>query len=269
MQKILQAILNFFRSIFGGNSASDVNYIPPLPENPQPLPEKPKAPTEISVLPQTPVTETPEAPVTPKPPKDKPTVTPKPPITENPKPPITENPKPVITEKPTVTTEPVKDTTKPIADANTLIIKLERYSLGEEDILGKLIIGDQLVCYTLEDKLRDEKVKGETCIPLGEYEITLRNLGAMNDTYQRRYSTMHKGMLWLRNIPKFEYILIHIGNTSADTKGCILVGTKPENESNTQMRRAISGSNAAYQKVYPIIAEHLSKGGKAIIRITN
>lgn len=248
MEKIIQAIVNFFRGIFGGNSGAENSYIPPIPEHLQPIPEKPKAPTEISVLPETPVTEKPE-----------PAVTPKPVV----KPTVVEKPKP-IEEKPQIINVPAKT-----EDNNTLIIKLERYSKGQKEILGKLFIEDKLVCYTLEDQQRDTHVKGDTNIPTGEYEITLRNLGAMNDTYARRFSAIHKGMLWLRNVPNFEYILIHVGNTSADTMGCILVGTTPVEEMNSEMERSIKGSSAAYQKLYPIVAEHISKGGKAIIKITD
>jgi hypothetical protein len=261
MQKIFQAIINFFRSIFGGNSAPEVSYIPPLTENIQNFTEKPKAPTEISVLPQTSVTETPEKPVAPKPPIKE---TPKPPVVVQPKQPIVEQPKTPVVPTPIAEVKiPQTD------DANTLIIKLERYSQGAEDILGRIMIAGNLFCYTLEDTKRDEKVRGDTCIPAGKYEITLRTAGAMNDTYSRRFSDIHKGMLWVRNIPNFEYILIHVGNTSADTLGCILVGTKPVNESNVQIRRSIDGSNAAYQKLYPVVTEHISKGGKVFIEIEN
>jgi len=259
MQKILQAIINFFRSIFGLNSTPEVSYLPPIVEN---LPEKPKAPAEISVLPTTPVTESPEPPVTPKPPIKQ---TPPPPAKEIPKPIVTEVPKTLVTEA----VSPASEVKAPALNANELIIKLERYSLGQEDTLGRIMIEGKLCCYTLEDAKKDANVKGETCIPTGKYEITLRTAGAMNDTYARRFAAMHKGMLWLRNIPKFEYIFIHIGNTNADTKGCILVGSKPINETNTQTRRSIEGSSAAYQTIYPIIAEHISKGGKAFIVIEN
>ena len=40
---------------------------------------------------------------------------------------------------------------------------------------------------------------------------------------------MHKGMLWVRDVPGFEYILIHTGNTDEHTSGCLIVGDSQEN----------------------------------------
>ncbi len=151
--------------------------------------------------------------------------------------------------------------------SNHLTIKLVRYSSGVEDTLGKLYINNQFYAYTLEDQYRETKVQGDTRIPAGEYEILFRKVGGMNDTYSMKYKDIHKGMLWLQNVPGFQYILIHIGNTEADTKGCILVGSHVLGENNINKPRQITGSKDAYYKVYPLVAAFLAKGGKVTIKI--
>jgi hypothetical protein len=44
-------------------------------------------------------------------------------------------------------------------------LQLRRDVLGERATLGKLFIGGVFECYTLEDKVREEKIPGETAIP--------------------------------------------------------------------------------------------------------
>ena len=58
---------------------------------------------------------------------------------------------------------------------------------------------------------------------------------------QSKYGDMHKGMLWVRDIPGFEYILIHTGNTDEHTSGCLLVGDTQEN--NQLVTNGFTGSN--------------------------
>ncbi len=225
--KILQAIADFFRNLFGGKAAND----PPIIDKPQ-IPKQDIPPSVVPV-------------------KDPSNVQPQvQPQTEV----------PVV--KPDINTSPTTN------DAgNQFVIKLVRYSVGAEDTLGRLYINNKLYCYTLEDQYRERKVAGDTCIPTGEYEIVFRNVGGMNDTYCIKYPDIHKGMLWLQNVPGFEYILIHIGNSEADTKGCILVGSHVVGENNTQKARQITGSKDAYYKVYPIVADYLEKGGKVMMKI--
>ena len=75
--------------------------------------------------------------------------------------------------------------------------------------------------FTLEDDYDDVKVKGHTRIPAGEYEIILRKAGTIYEKYVKRFGSIMKGMPWLQNVPNYEYVYIHCGNTEKDTSGCI------------------------------------------------
>lgn len=124
------------------------------------------------------------------------------------------------------------------------------------------------LCYTLEDEHREEKVMEETRIPEGEYHIVLRKEGGFHKRYTEKYGDMHKGMLWLQDVPNFKWILIHTGNTDEHTAGCILVGdTQSQNLTNNN--GFVGSSVKAYKRVYPQIAKILDEGGDVIIRVTN
>ena len=70
---------------------------------------------------------------------------------------------------------------------------------------------------------------------------------------------MHKGMLWVRDVPGFEYILIHTGNTDEHTAGCLIVGnTQSTNFGDSD--GFIGSSNTAYKRIYPAIASALESG---------
>ena len=117
----------------------------------------------------------------------------------------------------------------------------------------------KFLCYTLEDEYRDDKVKGETRVPAGTYKITLRTTGGFHARYEKKYGSMHKGMLWVREVPNFEYILIHTGNTDEHTAGCLLLGNTQQ--ANFGSSNGFVGSSVdAYKRVYPPIAEALEKG---------
>jgi len=108
---------------------------------------------------------------------------------------------------------------------------LERMGLGERSTLGRLydMTGSQRVplCWTLEDARRRLKVPGETCIPPGTFMVTLRTEGGFHARYLAAYPKTHRGMLWVRDIPGYEWVLIHKGNTPKDTEGCIIIGDVP------------------------------------------
>lgn len=96
-----------------------------------------------------------------------------------------------------------------------MLLKLLRNRFTEEYTTGQLYVDDQFFCFTLEDKVRKqgEKVYGETAIPYGMYKVTL-------DLSPR----FGPDTIFIHDVPGFEGIRIHSGNTSRDTLGCIIVG---------------------------------------------
>ena len=54
-----------------------------------------------------------------------------------------------------------------------MTLKLLRFHHSPKDTLGLLFINEDFAAFTLEDEFRAEKVRGETRIPEGTYEIEL------------------------------------------------------------------------------------------------
>ena len=132
-------------------------------------------------------------------------------------------------------------------------LKLNRIALRKTYTIGKLYIDGKYFCDTLEDTVRDtnksgkfdngeKKVKGKTAIPYGTYEIKW--------TYSPRFK---KYTPQLMNVPQFEGIRIHAGNSSTDTEGCLLLGE------NKKVGMVLN-SRATINKFYPIIKEACYKG---------
>ena len=153
-------------------------------------------------------------------------------------------------------------------------MKLEvlRFSSEDDSTSGLLFdITDgnrKFLAYTLEDEYREEKEMHETRIPAGTYNVTLRTEGGFHQRYVAKYGDMHKGMLWVRDVPGFEYILIHTGNTDEHTSGCLLLG---DSQTNNQVKEDgfIGSSVQAYKRVYPQIAKVLEEGGVVNITYTD
>ena len=151
-------------------------------------------------------------------------------------------------------------------------LEVLRYSSQKDSTLGALFDitnGDRkFLCYTLEDEYRENKVMHETRIPAGTYEITLRTWGGFHERYSSRFPKIHKGMLWIREVPNFEYILIHCGNTDNNTSGCLLVGdTQASNVNGSD--GYVGSSILAYKQIYPHIANALEKGEQVTIKYTD
>jgi len=146
-------------------------------------------------------------------------------------------------------------------------LHLMRISTGVESTTGALYIDGEFVCFALEDTKRIKKVAGETRIPDGLYRIALRNEGRLTQKYAERYSALHKGMLWLQDVPGFDWVYIHTGNKRGHTEGCLLVGDSLNN--NQQADGFVGKSRDAYQRIYPQIAGAIESGEKVTLRISN
>ena len=142
-------------------------------------------------------------------------------------------------------------------------IKTYRYNSAKDHSNGVMLIDSRFYVYTLEDEYRTKKVYGETRIPNGTYKVELREEGIIHQWYLHRFGgKFHKGMLWIKDVPNFEYIFIHIGNDDNDTAGCILVGQDPKGSENF-----ISSSALAYKKIYPVISNAILNDEKVEIEI--
>ena len=150
-------------------------------------------------------------------------------------------------------------------------MKLEvlRFSSEADSTNGLLFeitdIGRKFLSYTLEDEARALKVRGETRVPAGIYKVELRKEGGFHERYTKKYPGIHRGMLHVTDVPGFEYILIHTGNTDEHTAGCLIVGDSQEN--NTALPDGFVGkSKNAYKRIYRRIANAIKKGEEVTIK---
>lgn len=92
-------------------------------------------------------------------------------------------------------------------------IEILRSSLWRDYTLGQMFVDGQYLCDTLEPPIREVKVSGKTAIPFGEYQV----LVTWSPKFKRRLPL-------IKNVPNFEGVRIHCGNSLQDTAGCVLVG---------------------------------------------
>lgn len=118
--------------------------------------------------------------------------------------------------------------------------------------IGRLAVDGAFCCWTLEDVVRDgPKVQGETAIPAGRYRVSI--------TKSKRFGVM---LPLIENVPGFEGVRIHAGNTAADTDGCVLVGQ-------SRGVRSILGSRAALGELQGRLARALASGDRVWITVRN
>lgn len=126
---------------------------------------------------------------------------------------------------------------------------------GAKATIGKLYVDDVFECYTLEDmdrRLEDggKKEAGTTCIPRGTYSVITN--------FSNRFGKVLPQIL---DVPQFEAVRIHPGNSDWDTAGCILVGDNIINED------YIGGSRAAFLKFFNKIQAAICAGEEVTLEI--
>ena len=98
---------------------------------------------------------------------------------------------------------------------------LQRIAKKSDYTVGRLFVDGKWFSDTLEDRVRDltkeRKVPGETAIPAGRYRVIVN----VSPKFGRELPR-------LLDVPGFEGILIHKGNSARDSAGCVLLGENKE-----------------------------------------
>jgi hypothetical protein len=122
-----------------------------------------------------------------------------------------------------------------IIKESNMELKLRRIARRDTYTIGHLYIDGAYFCDTVEDKDRGlrqdlplevnkaKKVYSETAIPVGRYQVTL-GVKSPKFALKKAYSFCNGYLPRLLNVPAYDGVLIHIGNTAKDSAGCILVG---------------------------------------------
>ena len=133
-------------------------------------------------------------------------------------------------------------------------IQLKRIAKKETYTIGKLYIDGVYFCDTIEDKdrglnqamsindIKKKKVYGETAIPTGTYKLVI--------DYSNRFK---KSMAHILNVPGYEGIRIHTGNSAKDSLGCIIVGK------NKVVGKVVESRNT-YNQLFPILQKAFKEG---------
>jgi len=113
-----------------------------------------------------------------------------------------------------------------------MVITVKRLYKTDNSVIGEMLVDGVFECFTLEDAERPVKIKGETAIPKGTYRVIINQ------------SNRFKRLLpLLIDVPNFEGVRIHSGNSNHDTEGCILVGQ-------TRNKNYIGQSRKAFDKLF-------------------
>lgn len=154
-------------------------------------------------------------------------------------------------------------------DSSDYTIVLERGKATTRGTPGKMFFGTTYPLYTIEDPVREPvgprptlwtrlvawvaswKVKGDTAIPAGSYRLAW--------TYSPRFG---RYTIQLLDVPGYDGVRIHPGNTKEDTEGCILPG----------LSRALNGvdvhdSRIAVARLETVVRGRLDTGRAVWLRI--
>lgn len=149
-------------------------------------------------------------------------------------------------------------------------IFLKRIARKATYTIGQLYINGERFCDTIEDKDRDlnhngkfdngeTKVYAQTAIPNGRYEITMK-VQSPKFSKKTAYKWCNGYLPRLLNVPGFDGVLLHCGNTARDSAGCIIVGK------NTIVGQVTDSMNT-FKKLYPSLKAASDRGEKIFITV--
>ena len=150
-------------------------------------------------------------------------------------------------------------------------ILVKRIFSNTKYTIGKLYVDGVYICDTHTDRgfnqfmsyswIQNQKVIGETAIPVGTYKIDMSTVSPRFVKYAY-YAKLCGGKLpRLVDVPGFEGILIHTGNTAANSSGCLLTGYN-------KVKGQVLESKKAFEKLYAILDEANKRGEEIYITIT-
>ena len=138
-------------------------------------------------------------------------------------------------------------------------IEVLRYNHDKESTSSIISIDGRFFCFGLEDQRQREKVKGETRIPEGVYSVDFRKEDTPLTLKYRDKGEWFDYHLEVKNVPNFQYVYIHIGNSDKDTDGCLLVADRAWNDPKDYNAYQVS-STPAFKRLYWKVGQALKRG---------
>ncbi len=136
-------------------------------------------------------------------------------------------------------------------------LRLVRKWLTKNSTISELAVDGKFECFVIEDNYPTPWVKtpGKTAIPTGRYQVIVNR--------SERFSALagHEVLMPLVcNVPEYQGIRIHPGNTAADTEGCLLPGRQRTVDK-------VLESRLAYDALFTKIKAAIAAGEKVHIEI--
>jgi hypothetical protein len=122
------------------------------------------------------------------------------------------------------------------------------------------------ICATLEDAYHDPKIHGKTRIWAGLYRLGFHTPSHFDAVYRARlaaHGIRYRGMIQIRDVEAFEWVLVHCGNVVADTDGCVLVGERVA-AAGTGLVIPAGETWPAFFRAYAQMADAIEIGGAQI-----
>jgi hypothetical protein len=130
-------------------------------------------------------------------------------------------------------------------------IKIVREQYRSGSTVGRMLVDDDFECFTLEDRICTNNVYGDTAIPPGIYRVVVN----FSQTFEAELPLV-------LNVPMYDGIRIHGGDTQANTPGCILVGRNW-----TPGAEVVSASRLAFAPLFRKICTAIERGEQVVLHV--